>query len=160
MPSTYIPLFLDYKFEAPCRRGFTVEVTMKGRVLVEDDGKDQWVYGVNPGGIMARVPSSGDLKAALDAFSRKLRLVIADLSEVAQSSDQFKAEMISTFSTNAPYYEVWHKAIVAVRRGKVDVQNMGRENAETEPSLVMKDVIGSASHADKLVPEAKVAEAA
>lgn len=160
MGNAYIPLFLDYKFEIPCTHGFTVGVNMKGRVLIEDDGQEQRVYGINPGGILARVPSSENITPALDAFSRKLRLVISDLSEEAESFDKFKTEMLATFSTNTPYCELWRKAIAAVRGGHLDVKNMKRENSETEPFLILKELDGAVPQSDRLTPEPKVAKAA
>ena len=160
MTNTYIPLFLDYKFDIPCKHGFSVGVTMKGRVLIEDTKAEQRVYGVNPGGILARVPSSENLTPALDAFSRKLRLIINDLAEEAETYDQFKAEMVATFSTNVPYFELWYKAIAAVRGGHLDVADMKRESAETEPRLIMTEIGGAVPTTDKLTPEPKVAKAA
>ncbi len=159
MPSTYVPLFLDYKFETSCNHGFIVEVTMKARVLIEDDGKDQWIYGVNPGGIMARGPSSDNLASAIGSFSRILGLVISDLSDVAESFAQFREEMIASFSTNAPYHDFWRQAITAARHGSLDTRDMKRESAEAKPSLVMKQVTGGDDRLGKLVPEATLAEA-
>lgn len=160
MAITRIPLILNYAFDVDCKLGFAASVTMKGRVLLEDDGKEEWVYGINPGGLCAHAPSSVDHKKSLNAFNAKLRTVIADLAEEAASFEAFATEVHAAFKTNAPYEAKWRGAVDAVRSGSVDVKGMTRENADTKHSLVISPKVNETRRVDIMSPEVKVAEAA
>jgi hypothetical protein len=68
--------------------------------------------------------------------------------------------MVATFSTNTPYFELWHKAIAAVKGGHLDVREMKRQSSETAHSMSMKELAGLVPPTGRLTPEATVAKAA
>ncbi len=148
MAAKNFPLFLNYRFPV-VGHGFVVGITLKGRILVEEDGGEFWAYGVNPGGVSGQ---GGSVDAALAAFNAQMHVAINDLAEVARSHEEFAAEIRDSFRTNLAYERAWNEAILAVRNGSVDLPGMTREPADSLPSISV-ELIDSKSPADANIAE-------
>ncbi len=134
--STNYPLFMDFRLPVPCK-GFWVGITMRGRLLLEEDGDEFWVYGVNPGGISAFGPNKD---AALNAFTVRLREVVSDAAEAADKFPTFKMEIEESFATNDEYAALWEEARKQIREGTRDLPGMKRDESEYEASILIEEI--------------------
>ena len=137
-----LPIILTHKVLV-AGNGFFAGITMKGRILaergvVDEDGSDIWIYGVNPGGISG---NGATLEDAHNAFQKRLNSVFFDLAGGATSFSAFKRDVADFINdTNAEYEKFWQEAVTLVRKGKVKEPGMPSEPAETEVSVEVQNV--------------------
>lgn len=91
---------------------------LRGRVLMEVEGNDVWIYGVNPGGVGA---GGGSRQEAAAKFRVEYRKVLFDLAEGASSFAEFEAAVVDfSRDTNLPCAVAWEAAVEKVRRGEIE----------------------------------------
>lgn len=110
-------------------RGFLAGVTVRGRALAEREGEVVWMYGVNPGGLAENGPNAD---AAHEAFRRAFTLVLFDLAEEAATFSDFRDAVRGfVYQTNEPALVDWRTAVAAVRGGKIKVEGIPFEDADS-----------------------------
>jgi hypothetical protein len=125
---TRYPILFGYS-DLVLGSGFVATVSLNGRALLEEDGGDFWMFGVNPGGLAA---GGADRGAALSAFRSAYRSVLHDLASEAVDFDRFRNDVESFFrETNTPTLQEWEEAVAAVRSGTVTADWLAKRSAET-----------------------------
>lgn len=112
-------------------KGFIAQVSIRGRCLFEETDEDFCcVLGVNPGAVASDGPSIGE---AHHAFLERMRLIVFEIAEEAESFDDFKSQVRSFVEeTNQPNEALWRDAVDKVRSGEVDLEGVRREDADGE----------------------------
>jgi hypothetical protein len=125
---TRYPILFGYS-DLVLGSGFVATVSLHGRALLEENGGDCWMFGVNPGGLAA---GGADRGAALSAFRSAYRSVLHDLASEASDFNQFRDEAESFFQeTNLPTLQEWESAVADVRSGAVTADWLAQRPAET-----------------------------
>lgn len=132
----HYPLMYNYAFPVS-GNGFLVHISLRGRLLLEEEGDEVWIYGVNPGGFSIFAPTRD---AALSAFTTRLHEVMNGVAESARTFPAFKKEVEELFSTNEEYEKMWKAAHQAVRDGKADIEGMKREEKEIDQAIAIQKV--------------------
>lgn len=123
----HFPLFFTYR-DRLFGNGFLAEVTSHGRILCAREDDENWVYGVQPGGIAA---TGENPRATLDAYREAFTNVLIDLAAEAPSFDAFRDAVIEFFEEiNVPYAEDWRRAVDEVRNHIADLPEIRREKAD------------------------------
>lgn len=130
------PLVYNYAFPVS-GNGFLVHITLRGRILMEQDGDDVWMYGVNPGGFSI---FAATFDAALETFTARLHEVMNGVAESTQTFAAFKKEVEELFATNEDYAKMWQLARQAVREGKTNIEGMNREENEYDAAISIEKV--------------------
>jgi hypothetical protein len=126
------PLLFTYRYPV-FGSGFVAAVEARGRVLASIESEGTWFYGVNPGGVAADGQSLEDAHAA---FSKALTSVLFDIASEEPTFESLKAAVESFFwETNNPTLHEWEEAVNDVRAGKLHMEGLPREPAES-PSFV------------------------
>lgn len=138
MSNTKYPLLFTYH-DVLSGNGFVAYVEMKGRSLMEQVSEDEvWIYGINPGGIAA---SGKSQKEAANAFLESYRAVLFDIADEAKGFAELEAEVGSFYSdTNRPNSKAWWNAVRRVRAGKVDLDWLERQQAESKRGVNVLDI--------------------
>lgn len=109
--------------------GFIAHVLIRGRCLLEKtDESFCSALGVNPGAVAG---DGATLSEAYHDLLERVRLVIFDIAEEAQSFDDF-ADQVRRFvlETNRPNEKDWRAAVAKVRAGELDLDGVRREDAD------------------------------
>lgn len=133
------PIFVEYKLPIMCT-GFVAGVTVRGRVLLVEEAKDEWwAYGINPGGICGEAK---DLNSAVAVFYERFQSVLFDLADEGKSFADFKAAVEHFVNdTNEEFEKDWQAAREQIRKGAVaDLPDMRRETAEVKHSVRVKEI--------------------
>jgi len=133
-----IPLLFTYR-DRVVGMGFAAHVSTHGRVLAVAEGdEDQiWIYGVEPGALAA---SGSDPKEALEALREAFANVLRDFAADARDFASFEASVQAFFeAVNRPHEQEWRLAVEEVRAGRVDVQNLRREPAESHRFVEIRE---------------------
>lgn len=126
---TRYPLLFGFR-DLIAGNGFVAGVALNGRALLaEEDDKDFWMYGVNPGGLAAGGSTAPE---ALSEFRKDYRLVLFDIATEAASFEDFERAVSEFFNAiNKPTALEWEEAVVEVRSGRVDADWLPKRRAET-----------------------------
>src|SRR5215203_5244902 len=133
---TQYPLLFTYR-DTLFGNGRLVQVhAVNGRALCVKEGDDDfWVYGINPGGMAAH---GDDPESAHAAFRKAFSGILIDLTQDAQSFDEFEASVKAFFEdTNAGYEGAWLEAVGGVKRGEVTLEGVPIVSAASPRSLTV-----------------------
>ena len=135
---THYPIMFTWR-DVVSGNGYLAGVTLYGTALMakEDDDK-WWSYGVRPGAIadFGETPPE-----ALNKFHERYKMVLYDIAEAALDFDAFRNEVEKFYNQpDREEEERWLQAVLAIRRGKVEVVTpfnaLPVENPETRPTGV------------------------
>ena len=109
--------------------GFLADLRVHGRLLATQEADAWWMYGVNPGGVAA----DGDTyAAAYTAFRKALMEVLFDIATEARDFYAFRTVAKQFFDeVNEPNLADWERARADVKDGKVTIDGLPRETAES-----------------------------
>lgn len=106
---------------------FLADIQVHGRLLAVEEEGCWWMYGVNPGGLAA----SGETRAeAYMEFRKSLMEVLFDIATDATDFYSFRAAAREFFQDSSDVND-WEIARAEVRDGKVSIDGMRRETAES-----------------------------
>lgn len=114
---TRYPLLFGFR-DLIAGKGFVASVSLSGRaLLVDEDRRGFWMYGVNPGGVAAMGGTAGK---AQSEFRSSYRSVLSGIAAQARGYSEFERE-VSGFvdASNPRTVAEWEDAVCAVRQGKV-----------------------------------------
>lgn len=134
--------------------GFLANIRVDGRLLAEEED-GWWMYGVNPGGLAAE----GDTRAAAYIeFRQTLMKVLFDLATEAADFYAFRAAGRKFFEeTSESSIQEWEAARAEVRAGKVTIDGMRRETAESPRRIEITQKQAFAAKDNATDPHATVA---
>src|SRR5260221_3527713 len=132
----HFPLMYNYAFPVS-GNGFLVHIALRGRLLMEEEGDEVWIYGVNPGGISIFAPTRD---AALNKFTTRLHEVMNGVAEATTTFGAFKKEVEELFTTNEEFEKLWKSAHQSVRDAKTTIDGMTREEKDTVQGIVIQKV--------------------
>ena len=132
-----LPLFFRYR-DVVFGRGFAATVETTGRALVEREGDDYVMAGVEPGGLAAGGATSEE---ARHAFRRTFTEVLFDLAADAPSFQAFK-ESVEAFAgeTSPATVAAWTAAVADARRLVDSASDVARQPAGLEAGVVVLHV--------------------
>lgn len=112
-------------------QGFVAHVVIRGRCLLEETAEDLYsVLGVNPGAVAGDGENMGE---AHHDFLERVRLVVIEIADEATDFGDFKAQVEEfVYRTNKPNEKLWNAAVEQVRKGKVDLEGVRREDADSD----------------------------
>jgi len=136
--------------------GYLAEIAVHGRLLaVEEDDGTWWMYGVNPGGLAA---SADSRPGAYGEFRKTLLKVLFDIASEAKDFFAFRAGARKFFNeVNTPTLAEWQTAREQVRAGKITIEGMKREVAESPRRIEIKKKQTFAAKDNAVDPQAAVA---
>lgn len=114
--------------------GFIAGVEASVRAIAEQETEGWWIYGINP---TALAESGESVDVAVRQFHHRLKTVLCDLAEEAESFDAFKREAEQFFAgTGDPQAEKeWAEARASVREGKSDIPGLRRISADQKAEI-------------------------
>lgn len=115
--------------------GFLAHVLIDGRALlvIEDDG-DNWVNGVQPGGVAG---GASDASTALNEFKTRYQSVLFDIAGEAATFDDFKLQVQEFFDCiDATDEAAWTSALDTIRQTNASLSDLPTVKAETVPSRI------------------------
>ena len=109
--------------------GFLADIRVHGRLLAAQEEDGWWMYGVNPGGLAA----CGDTRAAAyTEFRKTLMKVLFDIATEARDFYAFRTAAKKFFDeVNEPNLKDWEQARADVKAGRITIDGMRRESAES-----------------------------
>ncbi len=135
--------------------GYLADVAVHGRLLAVEQDEVWWMYGVNPGGVAAQGKSRAE---AYGEFRRSVMKVLFDLATEAADFYAFRAKAKAFFEeTNEPTLKEWQEARDQVRAGKVTIEGMRRETAESPRRIEINQKKTFAAKDNAVDPQASVA---
>jgi hypothetical protein len=136
--------------------GFLADVAVHGRLLAEEQDGSWWMFGVNPGGVAAQGATRAE---AYIEFRQSVMRVLFDLA--VQSGTDFyafrKAAKKFFDETNRPTEAEWQAARQQVRAGKITIEDMRRESAESPRRIEIKPKKVFRAKGNSVDPKASVA---
>lgn len=119
--------------------GFLARVSIRGKGLVEETGDDfVSILGVNPGAVAGDGANVGE---AYHDFLANLRALVFAIAETSPDFAAFDEEVrAAVWATNQPHAELWTQAVAKIRSGEIDMEGVGRENAESDPAVEIEEV--------------------
>ena len=126
---TRYPLLFGFR-DLIAGKGFVASVSLKGRaLLVDEEARGFWMYGVNPGGVAAQGATAGRVQ---DAFRAAYRSVLTGIAAQARGYSELEREMNGFVeATNHPTAAEWQEAVFAIREGKVCTDHLPKRTAES-----------------------------
>jgi hypothetical protein len=110
----HFPLLFNFN-DIVLGKGFLAGVTMRGRVLAAEEDGDWWMYGVQPGDLVAGGTTFTETMAQ---FYEEFKAVLHDIAEEAPDSGTFRVEVESFFEgVNRPVEQEWLAAVTRFRSG-------------------------------------------
>jgi hypothetical protein len=74
-------------------------------------------------------------------FLANLRALVFAIAETSPDFAVFEEEVrAAVWATNQPHAELWIEAVAKVRSGEVDIEGVGRQNAESDPVVEIDEV--------------------
>ncbi len=137
---THYPLLFGFR-DLVAGRGFLAGVAVHGRaLLMQDDDLGYWMYGVNPGGLAA---GGADVGEAQRSFRETYRTVLFDISEDANSFEDFEKEVHRFFDETGGWLSDWTDAVNEVKAGRIR-QDWFREADSARAKLAIEVTLLSA----------------
>ena len=135
--------------------GFLADIQVHGRLLAAQEEDGWWMYGVNPGGLAA----CGDTHAAAYAeFRKTLMRVLFDIATEARDFYGFRTAAKKFFDeVNEPNLRDWEQARADVKAGRVTIDGMRRESAESPRRIEITEKQTFAAKDNATDPHATVA---
>lgn len=119
-------------------KGYLAVVTVHGTALAAKEDEGWWVYGVKPGGL---AESGVTLPEAYIEFRKSLLRVLFDLAAEAPDFYAFRKAATEFFSeVNEPTRGEWEAARALVRQGKLDLEGIRHETAESPRRIDIKEL--------------------
>ena len=123
------PLLFSYR-DLIAGRGFVAGVSIVGRVLLEVNDGECWMYGVQPGGFAG---GGADKNTAFCEFKNSYLSVLYDLAIEARTFDAFKSQVESFFAQiNLLNAQEWDAALAAVRQNGTSLEGLAKVNADSQ----------------------------
>ena len=151
----HLPFIFTYR-DPIYGRGFLADVTVRGRLLAEQEAEGWWLYGVNPGGLAA---GGTDPTMAHAEFRKSFTSVLFDLAIATNSFESFKQEVEQFFNeTNEETLAAWTAAVERVRAGAINLE-LPRMPAESPifVTVTMKEAVQLSPDDNRIEPEPALA---
>jgi hypothetical protein len=119
-------------------KGYLAAFTAHGAALAGKEEEGWWVYGVKPGGL---AESGTTLPEAYVEFRKSLLKVLFDLAAEAPDFYAFRRAATEFFNeVNEPTRAEWEAARALVRQGKLGLEGIRREPAESPRRIEIKEL--------------------
>ena len=116
---------------------YLAEIAVHGRALAEKEEGGWWIYGVHPGGLAASGPS---LPEAYAEFRKAFLKVLFEEASEADNFYAFRAGARKFFDEiSRPTLAEWEAAREQVRAGKITIDGMRQETAESPRRIDIKE---------------------